>query len=366
MKILYFSTVNWKWIKQRPHFICTYLSESGYDITYLSITPFLKQKKFTGKLNKNLSIKDKYVIPYSSKIKVVKLINRFYIKSILKKENYDIVILTHPEQYQYLPDDLLDKKVKKIYECMDNIPYFYSGSMREKVIEQERMLCKNVDYIIASSNYLKEKIVNNYMADSNKIEVIKNALDSSILLSNNHSEIKLSHPNLVYIGTVGEWFDMDVLEKFARKYSYYKIYIIGPVDKEKVKRRKSKNIIFIGSIDHKQISNYIQNGDIMLIPFKVNELIKGVDPVKIYEYLVFNKPVLTSYWKELEGYKENEYVYFYENFDEFVKNVESIVNNNICNTNINYNFYQKNNWLSRVDKYRVIIKNLYKTQKLNE
>lgn len=359
MKVLYFSTVNWRWIKQRPHFICKYLSESGYEVTYFSITPFLKQKKFSGKINNNLIIKDKYVIPYSSKIKLIKRVNCLYVKAILKKSAYDIVILTHPYQYEYLPDNLLNKKVKIIYECMDNIPYFYAGNIQKKVIDQEKFMCKYVDYIITSSNYLKEKIIKDYIIDSNKIEVIKNALDSSILSSNQVS-IKLYHPNLVYIGTISEWVNIDILDKFAQKYPNYKIYIVGPVDKGKVNAIKSENIIFMGSIKHEEISSYIQNGDVMLIPFKVNELIKGVDPVKMYEYLVFNKPVLTSYWEELEEYKKHECVYFYRDFDEFVDSVESIINTRMHDVNVNHKFFEENNWSVRVDKYKDIIENLYK------
>lgn len=357
MKILYFSTVNWKWIKQRPHFICEYLSKKEIEVTYFSITPLLKQKIVCKKLNKYLYIKDKFVLPYGSKIKIIKKINIIYVKYFLNKE-YDVVILTHPEQYDYLPKKLKNNS-KIIYECMDNIPYFYQGSRIIKVEKQEKELCKNVRHIITSSDYLKDKIKNKYRISNKKIEIVKNALEESF--KNECEEvINLKSPNLIYIGTIGEWLDINILNEYATNNPNYTIYLIGPMDNKIMRKiaKKNKNIVILGTIKHEDVKKYIKSGEIMLIPFKVNELIKGVDPVKIYEYLALNKPVVTSYWQELEQYKNNNLVYFYKNYEEFSSAIDRIAieHNSIYKTNIN--FINENNWRKRVENYVNIIKKL--------
>lgn len=357
MKILYFSTVNWKWIKQRPHFICEYLSKKEIDVVYFSITPFLKQKIFHKKLNKYLYIKDKFVLPYSSKFSIVKKINILYVSHMLN-EKYDIVILTNPEQYDYLPDNLKFTS-KIIYECMDNMPYFYEGYKRVLIEEKEKQLCRNVCKIITSSNYLKNKFIKEYMISQEKIEVIKNALDESIK-NECEKSVELKSPNLVYIGTISEWIDVDVLVKYAQRNTNYTIYLIGPVDmkiKKKINKRNT-NIIFLGSIEHKNVKRYIKSGDVMLIPFKINELTRGVDPVKLYEYLALNKPVVTTYWDELQAYKNNELVYFYNTYEEFILTIEKIKNENIIDNGINTDFIKQNSWENRVKYYIKVLEKL--------
>jgi len=351
MKILYFSSVNWRWIKQRPHFISQYLSENGIDITYFSMTPLFKQKIFNKRINESLYINDRYVIPYSSKFDVIKKINKLYINLFINK-NYDIVILTHPDQYYYLPNKLKEK-CKIIYECMDNIPYFYNGKIKEDIMKKEYDLCKKVHKIIVSSNYLKEKVINKYSVDCNKVDVIKNAVDD-INIDNNIKGVALKHPNLMYIGTVSNWLDLKILNKFARKNPQYTIYIIGPVEKKRIINIES-NIILLGAIKHEQVKEYILSGDIMLIPFIVNELIKAVDPVKMYEYLAFNKPVLTSYWQELDSFSNCSLVNYYNNYNMFELGVRKIQEEKHDKFIINDKFIKENNWKERSKEYIKIL-----------
>lgn len=355
MKILYFSTVNWKWIKQRPHFICEYLSKREMEVTYFSITPLFKQKIFYKELNKYLYVKDRFVLPYASKIGIIKKINIIYVKYLLNKQ-YDVVVLTHPEQYDYLPKKLKNNS-KMIYECMDNIPYFYEGSKIIKLEKQEKELCKNVHQIITSSDYLKNKIKNKYDIEDKKIEIVKNALEESF--KNECEEvISLKSPNLIYIGTIGDWLEINMLNQYAQNNPHYTIYLIGPMDSKIRSKIVEKNIVIVGTIKHEDVKKYIKSGEIMLIPFKVNELIKGVDPVKIYEYLALNKPVVTSYWAELEQYKNNRLVYFYKNYEEFSLLIDTIRTEDTPIYKANINFINENNWRKRVENYIEIIKKL--------
>lgn len=357
MRVLYFSTVNWKWIKQRPHFEACYLAQSKIKVDYLSLTPLFKQKKSKCKnINENLKVNDKYVLPLASKLKIIECINKIYITRILNNQ-YDIIVLTHPKQYYYL-NERIRKSSKIIYECMDNMPYFYDDKIREHIIKNEKILCNMCNHVIVSSNYLKEKMIGLYHLNSSKITVIKNAVDYSII-NQELRPIKLEHPNLMYIGTISEWLDIDILNGYACKYPEHKIYLIGPiVDKMKYKLSKlSSNIIFLGTIPHETIKSYILEGDVMLIPFKDNELIKAVDPVKMYEYLALNKPVVSAYWKELRSYKKNELVSFYSDLDEFEVQVNRLLGMT-RQEKINLDFIYNNSWQVRIEEYIKILQNI--------
>ena len=353
MKVLYFSNVNWNWIKQRPHFLSYYISKYGIDVDYFSITPIFKQKKSCyKKINERLTIKDKYVLPFASKFRAIQILNNSYIRLNLMKD-YDVIILTHPNQYMCIPNKYRNK-IKIIYECMDNIPFFYKDKMRRIIMDKEEELCRKCDKIIVSSQYLKRKIVIDYVIQEDKIEVIENAVDYSII-KQEVRDLDICHPNLMYIGTIDDWIDIDTLNEFSANNLEYKIYLVGPIKKE-IKQKLKYNVKLMDSIPHEMVKSYILKGDVMIIPFKTNELINGVDPVKMYEYLTFNKPVITSYWSELDKYCSNELVYFYNNYNEFNKKIK--VAEKHRDTHINMDFITENNWETRIKRYVSILNSI--------
>lgn len=354
MKVLYFSTVNWKWIKQRPHFICEGLSEKGIDIEYISLTPFLKQKKQKKiKINEHLTINDQYVIPFASKNSIIERINISYIEQIINKK-YDVIIITHPLHYHYLKK-ALRYNPKVIYECMDNMPYFYEGIYQEKIKRLENEICKKVDFIITSSHYLKDKIIDEYTIAMSKIAVIPNAVDSKIQFKSKNEEtrstLRLKEKNLVYIGTVGKWLDLELIYEYAKENPTDSIYLVGPIDIGKQVNATS-NIEFVGSVAHEHIADIIKQAEILLIPFKIDELIRGVDPVKIYEYKAFGKYIISSWWEELEKHNDNKCIMFYKTKEEFKESINQARGKfKQQHTKIDKKYINQNSWSSRVKKY---------------
>lgn len=350
--------MNWNWIKQRPHFIAENLSNNGFSVEYFSITPLFKQKISKKGISNTLNVIDSYVLPYSSKFQLIKMINRFLVRRILK-DNYNIVILTSPEQYNYIKNNI-NKNTKIIYECMDNMPFFYQKEKRLIIEDEERKLCNKSDLIIITSEYLKNKFINNYNIDIRKMHVIRNAFNDK-MIDFNTEKIRLKSPNLVYIGTISKWIDSDTLGYFASKNEKYTIYLIGPYENDiKIKLNKYKNIIFTGKIKHEDIGKYISSGDIMIIPFVINELIEGVDPVKLYEYLAFGKVVVSSHWKELDYFPKshNSEIYFYDSKNQFDIIVNRLFEKKFSN-HINDQFILENSWDSRIKKYSEVIRGLY-------
>ena len=347
-RLLYFSNVNWKWIKQRPHFIPYYMSKKNIYVEFISINSLFKTKATRNVLG-GLNINECYVIPLSSRFKCVENINTWLIKKKISRMKYDFIILTHPNHYLYIPEKYFEES-KIIYECMDNIPYFYKGELRKNCIRREYETIKRVDQVVVSSNYLKQALTTRYPDYDVPIDVVFNSLDKDSFCKQ-PTKIKLNSPNLVYIGTIDEWLDIRLLNDFAANHPEYTIYLIGPLVK-KIEQCRD-NIIFLGSIDHSQVLDYICSSDIMIMPFLVNELTKAVDPVKIYEYIGMNKPVLCSHWGELD--KFSEFVYFYETLKEFEKQISVISKEPRDNRGKNDDFIEENNWGNRVDQFLDVI-----------
>ena len=91
------------------------------------------------------------------------------------------------------------------------------------------------------------------------------------------------------------------------------------------------------------------------MPFKLNEIVEAVDPVKIYEYINFNKNIIMREYLEVERLKN--YVYFYNDDIEFLNAIDEIEKNRI----IKYNkcqrieFLRENTWSKRAEKIIEVI-----------
>ena len=353
-RVCYFSLVTWKWIKQRPHFVALKIAEK-YKVDYTYLEVIKKYQKQNNKElsvtdnsidNKNLNIKPFYIYPGEKKFKLFQ--NLRFLKMIFI--NYDKVIFTQPNQVEYLFLKVLKmNKTTIYYECMDNyigwekIPYAFENN--------ERNLIGYSKNIFVSSQSLKNMLVEKYSIYLNKVVLVRNGYDHNLFDNYEKQETNLSKPNVVYIGTIDEWFDIDNIVDYAKKNKKIKFYLIGPINPKmkKINKLNISNIIVYGPIEHKQVPSFIDDSTVMIMPFKINDIIKYVDPVKIYEYLYFKKPIVSSYWKELDQF--NDLMYFYKNKDEFEKVLDKALNSKFKETKNYDRIMEESKWDNRLDIY---------------
>lgn len=357
MKILYISSVNWNWIKQRPHFICEGLAKYGYSVDYFSMTPFGKQKIKKVDLNlQNLTVKDIYSIPLGSRCNLIRYLNKRIVDKVLDLEDYDVIFFTHPLQTTFFERSMLEK-LPIIYDCMDNISAFYIGEIKKRVLELEQELCKVSRRIIASSCTLKKRMVQRYNLDENKVEVIRNAVDESFFSEDSYGESKrltLRKPCMMYVGTIEDWLDFDLLNKLLRENPTWTLYMVGPY-RRKMKDRivYRERCIWLGKKDHKEIPALIEAADLMVIPFKKTELIECVDPVKMYEFIAMGKNILSTYWDELDYFKDYKDLYFMSD----VSGLNLDLKKEFCqwSTYKAKEFQNNNVWNNRIGEYNTLI-----------
>jgi len=100
--------VDWRWIKQRPHFIAEGLSKH-YDVTVVHFCSkhFLFREYDIS--DYNLNILPALRLPFYQN-KIIYALNREYIriyfKFLIKKYNPDFIWITFPQLYDYIPSNL--------------------------------------------------------------------------------------------------------------------------------------------------------------------------------------------------------------------------------------------------------------------
>ncbi|MGN0728894.1 hypothetical protein [Treponema sp.] len=151
---------------------------------------------------------------------------------------------------------------------------------------------------------------------------------------------------LVYIGTITEWFDFEMLEKIDS--TKYEFHLFGSI--YNIEQSFPANFFIHGTVQREKIFSIMQAADILIMPFHVTELIKSVNPVKLYEYIYSCKPIITVKYGESE--KFSDFVYLYENSDvnNFYTCIDEIIMNKMAAKNSIDNckqFVENNTWNKR-------------------
>lgn len=97
-----------------------------------------------------------------------------------------------------------------------------------------------------------------------------------------------------YTGAVSPWLDLALLGKLADACPELTVALVGPVDCDVSSLAARPNVLILGHRPYRDLPAYLKAFEAALIPFVLNDLTKGVNPVKLYEYLAAGVPVVAT------------------------------------------------------------------------
>jgi len=80
-----------------------------------------------------------------------------------------------------------------------------------------------------------------------------------------------------------------------------------------------KNVKYFGKKPYESLAGYVHFWDVCIIPFLINDITKATSPVKLFEYMAMEKPVVSTALPECLKYTA---VKIAQNVQEFVSLVE--------------------------------------------
>lgn len=358
-KLLYFSQVQWNWIKQRPHFIAEELSKY-YDVTVVLRKGFSNQDTQN---ETSLTLKSFKRLPFE-RLGIVSKLNSMICRFQTRKlqNSSDILWLTYPHQYNYLDSGTLKNKTI-VYDCMDDMMEFTTDEgIRNRIFQNEKKLYERANYIFCSSDYLKNKLIARY--GERPITVVNNAITSNIgknvgnlsdstkAIFEKYKEFKTA----TYIGTISEWMDFDIIMNTLNTIPELVVLLFGPV---RTQVPIHDRLICCGSVNHDEVFTVMENSDMLIMPFILNELILSVNPVKLYEYIYSGKPCIAPLYGESVPFKG--FVHLYSNEKEFNEIVNGIISSDYSSHNLNecHQYALNNTWEKRVDQMMTILSSKY-------
>lgn len=192
--------------------------------------------------------------------------------------------------------------IPTVYEHVDN----WDSSLGAEFFTPEyfREFLHSVQHITVTARLLGEKIEE---AGREDYHYCPNAVDSSLFEPNKDyirpSDLVTGKRTLLYYGSLwGEWFDWDLVAYVARNCNC-EINLIGDFSSIAERQREMpSNVHFLGLKQQTELPAYLHYSDMAILPFKNSVIGKYVSPLKVFEYIAMNKPVLATALDDIKSY----------------------------------------------------------------
>ncbi len=193
-----------------------------------------------------------------------------------------------------------------VYYCVDEWSLF--GYLdRAQTQSAERALLGKVDAVFAINRELAEakRALNPHTFESpHGVDhaLFARALDDTIRVPDDLAA--LPRPRLGFYGTLRDWVDFELIAYVARARPDWHIALIGQKLADTSAVDGLPNVHLLGQKPHHDLPAYCKGFDVGLIPYRIDERMRFVNPLKLREYLSAGLPVVSTPVPEVARYGE--------------------------------------------------------------
>jgi len=188
-----------------------------------------------------------------------------------------------------------------LYDCCDDFVSLAADPERAAQEEGE-MLGRADGTIVTSESLLEQK-----RSRARRILLAPNAADAETFrpsphLSRPHDLDGVVRPIIGFVGAFNDWVDTELVGELARSRRDWSFVVVGPIGAEVTGLRHHENVYFLGRKDYENLPAYYAHIDVGIVPFRVSDFTKCIDPIKVYEFLAMGKPVVATDLPEMRKF----------------------------------------------------------------
>jgi glycosyltransferase involved in cell wall biosynthesis len=245
---------------------------------------------------------------YLTEKKVSPILQELLFKGKVKealKEDFDV----HLNYSTLISGYFAAKRLKTVYDMADDLGAMIRESPQIPRLLRpfggvygDLMVRKNIE-IAEKVTVTTEMLKKTYNIPDDKCEVIPNGVDTNLFRNygNTKEELGLNGFIIGYVGVLREWVDLEpVFLALKDLNEEINMVVVGKEGrfKENVELAKrcevSDRVTFIGMVPYSQVPKYISAMDVCLIPFKANAISENALPLKLFEYMACERPVIST------------------------------------------------------------------------
>ncbi|MFH1776255.1 MAG: glycosyltransferase [Candidatus Omnitrophota bacterium] len=257
--------------------------------------------------------------------------SRKKVQEIVTQCNIDVLFLYNIPQYPLM-------------NCCNCFKVFDYADDYRAMLEHELGRYRN-RMILYLADFLLERMVkksnmtlaiSNILADNLRhtgadIKVLPNGADEDDFHLNPEIDLGLNYkkPVVGFLGSFEYFIDFDLILSVAGKMPEITFLLVGAGRdftwvKQEVEKRQLGNVVLTGAVPHSQIAYYIKMMDICLNVFKKISVSHSACPLKLFEYLIMKKPVISSRLKEIEIINKN-FVFYADTTEEMIETINMLL-----------------------------------------
>ncbi len=312
----------------------------------------------------------------------------FFILSTMKlnflylTKKYDMIqVNTMPDFLVFvtaIPKMFGTKVVLHMHEPMSELweTKFGTKKMITSLIKWvEQRAIKYADSVLTVTQQLKDRFIARG-ADEKKIAVILNVPDGRIFkpeLASNQTKRNENCFVLISHGSIEERYGLDIAIRAVaivkETVTNIKYYILGEgehkgdLTKLVEQSNLQKQVSFPGYLPFDEMIEIIANSDVGLVPMRKSLYSDLVHTNKMFEYIMFNKPVIISRTKAVEDYFDDASLVFFEseNQENLARCIVELYKNSARRKSLAQNahkIYEKYRWSKMKKKYLKVYEDL--------
>jgi len=136
-------------------------------------------------------------------------------------------------------------------------------------------------------------------------------------------------PIIGFFGGLDDYVvDFDLMERLAVERPHYTLVLIGDATLSLERLTRHPNVRHLGFRPYAAIPDLGADFDVSIMPWLDNDWIRSCNPIKLKEYLSLGQEVVTTYFPEVEHYRD--YVHVARSGDEFLARIDDVVNGAKC------------------------------------
>lgn len=364
--IIFFPLVDWDAPWQRYQHLATAFSkqnkviycEPPVSIKYLLKNPRGLYKKLVGILQikkqiaENLFVLNSPVIlPFGNRSHIINCINQFIILLLAKilvkdfKEKRNLCLWIS-DAIHYNLIEWLSPKIS-VYDCTD--AFFFQDSKKQAFHDKlrHRIIIKSNISFFTSQLYLDEG-----RKYSHNCHYVPNGVDTKNFKKRHFpipNEMKnINRPILGFVGSLDSRIDQDLINEILIKKPNFSLVFVGPIIRNLGEFKNGNRVFLLGKKSYREIPNFINQFDVALIPYRPKKA-QAVYPVKLHEYLILGKPVVSTNIREIRQF--SDVVYIGNNKNEFIEKIKLALNEQDINEKKKrIETAVKNTWTDRLRK----------------
>jgi glycosyltransferase involved in cell wall biosynthesis len=191
-----------------------------------------------------------------------------------------------------------------VYYCVDEWSMFSYIDRLQMEAEEHRLL-ERVDCVFAVTQALAER----KRATNPETHLSPHGVDHELFVRALAAETlvpadlaALPKPVIGFYGTIQDWVDFDLVAYLATAHPEWSLVLLGQVMVDTRTIAGFSNVHLLGRRHHRELPAYCKGFDVGLIPYRIDERMPFVNPIKLREYLSAGVPVVSTAVPEVVRY----------------------------------------------------------------